>query len=100
MQFRVLGLAVVAALSFSGAASAQSLTIERHDNLRGDRVMRSERIERMEVRTPRVTSSTKLRGKSAMAPGQIKRSGETGREAMERTLRKPVRNSSVTIHRR
>lgn len=99
MQIKALGLAVVAALSISGAASAQSVTIERHDNLRGDRVMRSERIERLEVRQPRVTR-TKLRGKSAMAPGQIKRPGETGREAMERTSRQPVRSTTVRIQRR
>jgi hypothetical protein len=84
MQLKTLGLAVIAAVTLSGAASAQSVTIERHDNMRGDRVMRSESVQRMDrvqVREPRVTGTVRTH----IPPGQLKKQlrMKTGREAME-----------------
>jgi hypothetical protein len=104
MQLRTLGLAVVATLTLSGSAWAQSVTIERHDSMRSDRVMRAERVERtdrLRVREPRVTG-TVTGGKSMMAPGQRKKvlRVQTGREAMEEDDLKPSRRGSITIHRR
>jgi hypothetical protein len=95
-------LAVVAAVALSGAASAQSVSIERHDNMGSQRMMRGERVEtttRTHVREPRVTG-TIVHGKSAMAPGQRKKMlhVQTGRKAMEMDHMKPAHGgASVTI---
>lgn len=52
MRSNVLGFIVVATLTLPGAFRAQSVRIERHDSMRGDWVLRVERIDRTDRLRP------------------------------------------------